>query len=76
MQWPLGLPWGGLSKRQYISNEGIELQATTEIWVEAVKHSVNSKYINSLLVKETHDTIFSEKRRPICPLIMGPLLIY
>jgi hypothetical protein len=41
---------------------GIELPASTWIVrVEAVKIGRKLKYINSLLEKETHDTIFSKK---------------
>jgi hypothetical protein len=51
-----------LSKRQYISNDGIELQTPTEKFEEKlVKIMAIFKYINSLLVKETHDTIFQKK---------------
>jgi hypothetical protein len=41
MNRPLGLTGGGLSKRQYISNEGIELQTSTQIRVEAVENLGN-----------------------------------
>jgi hypothetical protein len=54
----LGLTRGGLSKRQYISNDGIELQTSTERFEQKlVKITAIFEYINSLLVKETHDTI-------------------
>ena len=66
---------GPCSKRQDTSNEGIELQSTPNQRVEAVLTVANFKYLNSLLVKETHDTIFSKKTRPTYPLTMGPLLI-
>jgi hypothetical protein len=49
-------------KRQYISNEGIELQTSTERFEQKlVKITAIFEYINSLLVKETHDTIFQKK---------------
>jgi precorrin isomerase len=58
----LGLTWGGLSKIQYISNDGIELQTSTERFRQKlVKTTADFEYINSLLVKETHDTIFQKK---------------
>ena len=66
---------GLASKRQLISFSGIELQSTPNQRVEAVLIVANFKYLNSLLVKETHDTIFSKKTRPTYPLTMGPLLI-
>jgi hypothetical protein len=51
-----------LTKRQYISNEGIELQTSTErIESKLLKIWALFKYINSLLVKETHDPIFQKK---------------
>jgi hypothetical protein len=51
---PLGLTRGGLSKRQYISDEGIELQTSTErIESKLLKIMSIFKYINSLLVKDT-----------------------
>jgi hypothetical protein len=54
---------GGLSKRQYISDEGIELQPTD--WRIESKLLMEIRpifdYINSLLVKETHDRIFWKK---------------
>jgi hypothetical protein len=53
---------GIAAKRQYISNDGIELQTTTERFKQKLlKNSANFKYINALLVKETHGTIFSKK---------------
>jgi hypothetical protein len=53
---------GGLAKRQYISNHGIELQTTTErIESKLLKSTPIFEYINSLLVKQTHDPIFQKK---------------
>jgi putative alpha-1,2-mannosidase len=39
----------------------IELQTSTQIRVEAVENSASFKYINSLLVKETHKKYFRKK---------------
>jgi hypothetical protein len=51
-----------LPKRQYISNDGIDLQTSTErVEEKLVKITSIFKYINSLLVKETHDLIFQKK---------------
>jgi hypothetical protein len=63
-----------MTKRQDISDDGIELQATTQIRVEAVEKSLNSKYINSLLVKETHDPIFPKKKTSNIPIDNGSSL--
>jgi hypothetical protein len=49
-------------ERQDISSDGIELQTSTErIESKLLKNTAIFEYINSLLVKETHDTIFSKK---------------
>jgi hypothetical protein len=45
-------------KRQDISNERIKLQPATRIEQKLLKLTAIFKYINSLLVKETHDRIF------------------
>jgi hypothetical protein len=55
--------WGGLSKRQYISNEGIELQPSTNqrfVW-KLLKFMAIFKYKNSLLVKARIILIFRKK---------------
>ena len=36
----------------------------------------NSKYLNSLLEKDTHDWIFRKKTCPTYPVKMSPLLMY
>ena len=49
----------GLSKRQDILNEGIELQTTTRInGLRLLEFASNFEYLKSLLVKDTHDRIF------------------
>jgi hypothetical protein len=54
--------WGGLSKRQYISKDGIELQTSTErIESKLLKITPIFEYINSLLVKARIILIFRKK---------------
>jgi hypothetical protein len=62
MDHPSGLTRGGLSKRQYISDEGIELQNSTERnESKLLKIMPIFKYINSLLVKDTWYYILEKK---------------